>query len=74
MDKRYRVNTVSGMIHDLELPCWWALNTRHKTTADYPTYEAAVASLKEAGVEPVLCGRCNQRRTSRKFLEHQNET
>lgn len=68
MDKRYRVNIESGMIHDLELPCWWALNTRHKSTTDYATEEEAIAALKEAGVEPIICGRCIQRRTSKKFL------
>ena len=74
MDKRYRVNIESGMIHDLDLPCWWALNTRQRSIADYATQEEAIAALKEAGVEPIICGRCNQRRTSKKFLAQQKET
>lgn len=67
MNKRYRINLDSGMVHDLALPCWWATHTRTKHIADYATEEAAIAALKTAGVTPVICGRCNQRRTSKKF-------
>lgn len=71
MDKRYRVNLESGMLHDMELPCWWATHTRPHHTEDYATEEEAVAALRAAGVEPVVCGRCQQRRTSKKYLaEH----
>lgn len=68
MDKQYRINTESGMIHDLSLPCWWATHTRQKHTADFATQEEAIAAVKAAGMEPVICGRCSQRRTSKKFL------
>lgn len=71
MEKRYRINLESGMVHDLSLPCWWATHTRQRHTADYATQEEAIAALKESGVEPILCGRCQQRKTSRKYLaEH----
>lgn len=74
MDKRYRINKESGMVHDLSLPCWWATHTRARSTADYATEEEALAALKEAGVEPVICGRCQQRKTSKKYLaEHRDE-
>lgn len=74
MDKRYRINRESGMVHDLSLPCWWATHTRTKHTADYATEAEAIAALKEAGVEPVICGRCQQRKTSKKYLaEHPEE-
>lgn len=71
MDKRYRINRESGMVHDLSLPCWWATHTRAKSTADYATEEEAFAALKEIGVEPVICGRCHQRKTSKKYLAEQ---
>lgn len=74
MDKRYRVNTESGMVHDLALPCWWAAHTRPSHTADYATQEEAVAALKAAGITPVICGRCNQRRTSKKYRAEHPET
>lgn len=74
MEKRYRVNIESGMIHDLELPCWWALNTRAKRTADYATQEEAIEALRTLSVEPVICGRCQQRRTSKKFLAQQENS
>ena len=71
MEKRYRINLDSGMVHDLALPCWWATHTRTKSTADHDTEEEALAALRAAGVQPVICGRCQQRRTSRKYLaEH----
>lgn len=71
MEKRYRINLTSGMLHDLALPCWWATHTRAKSTADYTTEEEALAALKEAGVTPVICGRCQQRKTSKKYLAEQ---
>ena len=74
MEKRYRANIESGMIHDLELPCWWALHTRVKSIADFDTQEDACAELERRGVAPVICGRCNQRRTSKKFLQQQDQT
>lgn len=74
MQNRYRANMESGMIHDLELPCWWALNTRRKLTADFITVEAAETSLQERGVTPVICGRCRQRKTSKKLQAEQNRT
>ena len=77
MDKRYRINLESGMIHDLALPCWWATHTHAKCTADFTTQEEACAALRSAGLEPVVCGRCTQRKTSKKYLaEHpgQNNT
>lgn len=71
MEKRYRINLESGMVHDLDLPCWWATHTRPRHTADFATQEEAIAALKENGVEPVICGRCQQRKTSKKYLaEH----
>lgn len=74
MEKRYRANTESGMVHDLALPCWWATHTRPRHTVDYATQAEALAALKAAGVEPIICGRCNQRRTSKKYLaEHPND-
>lgn len=74
MDKRYRINLESGMVHDLELPCWWTTHTRQKHTADYATQEEAIAALKAAGVTPIICGRCQQRKTSKKYLaEHPAE-
>ena len=74
MDKRYRINKESGMVHDLALPCWWATHTRPRHTADYATQEEAIAALKEAGVAPIICGRCNQRKTSKKYLAgHTND-
>lgn len=71
MEKRYRINLDSGMLHDLALPCWWATHTRAKSTADYATEEEALAALKEIGMEPVICGRCQQRKTSKKYIAEQ---
>lgn len=71
MGKRYRANIESGMIHDLGLPCWWALNTKPRAIADFATEEEAITALKEAGMKPIVCGRCRQRRTSKKFLQKQ---
>lgn len=68
MENRYRVNLESGMVHDLSLPCWWATHTRQKHTADYATQAEAIAVLEAAGVTPVICGRCSQRKTSKKYL------
>lgn len=73
MDKRYRINLESGMVHDLSLPCWWATHTRHQRTADYATQEEAFAALNAAGVEPIICGRCRQRKTSKKYLSQNPE-
>lgn len=72
MEKRYRVNLESGMIHDLALPCWWTQHTRAKRTADYATQEEAIEALRARGVEPVICGRCQQRRTSKRYLSRQD--
>ena len=71
MEKRYRVNLESGMVHDLTLPCWWAVHIRPKHTSDFATEEEALAALQALGVTSVICGRCVQRRTSKRFLAQQ---
>lgn len=74
MEKRYRVNLQSGMVHDLALPCWWATHTHPKCTADFATQEEAHAALCSAGLEPIVCGRCTQRKTSKKYLAEHSDT
>ena len=61
MEKKIRVNIVSGIIHDLRNPCWWTMKTNKDSVIDFYTIEEAEAELANRSIVPHKCEHCKRK-------------